>query len=103
VDISEAIADIPVKYFYKDGTNDSNDKVGGDWRKLDSPDYASDYAFTRWMTYEKGVSPIPMSTFYDNSKAKNVKELKGTNLVRFAICKSDETINGVRERLIGKK
>jgi len=102
VDIRDAIPTIPIKYFYKDGKNDSNNPVGNNWKGLENPDFASDYAMTRWMTYEYGVSPIPLSPFYDNSSAKNVTEYKETNYVRFAICKSDETMKEVRTKLTKK-
>jgi len=99
VDISNTISKIPVKYFYKDGTNSTTTPVGENWKDLENLDYAPDMAFTRMMTYEFGVSPIPMSPFYNNSEFKSIKDYKGTNMVRFAICKSDETLSTVTERL----
>jgi len=102
VDISESIPTIPIRYFYKEGVSENDKPVGDDWRQLENPDYAPDFAFTRWMTFERGVSPIPLSTFYDNSGAKSVKDYKSVNFVRFAICKSDETMDAVRERLAKK-
>jgi len=99
VDITNSITKIPVKYFYKEGKNDLNSAVGDNWKGLENPDYAPDMAFTKWMTYEYGVSPLPMSPFYNNSEFKDVKDFKGTSMVRFAICKSDETLTIVKERL----
>ena len=46
-----------------------------------------DWALSRWMTREVGVTAIPPSAFYDT---KNVGLAK--NLLRFAYCKGDDTI-----------
>jgi aspartate/methionine/tyrosine aminotransferase len=97
VDITKAIPKIPVKYFYKVET-DKTEAVG-DYKALENPDFSPDYAFTRWLTVEYGVTPIPMFAFYNQQHAKSVKEYKGSNLVRIAICKCDETVNAVSDRL----
>ena len=46
-----------------------------------------DWAMSRWMTKEVGVTPIPPSAFYCK---ENVH--LASNLLRFAFCKDDETI-----------
>ena len=52
-----------------------------------------DWAMSRWMTKEVGVTAIPPSAFYDE---KNVK--LASNLLRFAYCKGDDTIQKAHER-----
>jgi len=97
VDLTNTIPKIPIKYFYK--TENQKSEPVGDINSLENPDFSADYAFTRWLTYEYGVTPVPMFAFYNQENAKNKKEYKGSHLVRFAICKSDETLNAVAEKL----
>lgn len=96
VDITKSIPKIPRKYFFREASD--NEPVG-DLASLENPDFSADYAFTRWLTVEFGVTPVPMCAFYNQADAKNKKEFKGSHLVRFAVCKSDETLRGVAERL----
>ena len=51
-----------------------------------------DWAMSRWMTKEVGVTAIPPSAFYDE---KNIA--LASNLLRFAYCKGDETIAKAHE------
>mmetsp|Transcript_22543 Transcript_22543/g.34068 ORF Transcript_22543/g.34068 Transcript_22543/m.34068 type:complete len:470 (-) Transcript_22543:127-1536(-) len=53
-----------------------------------------DWSLSRWMTREVGVTPIPPSAFYS---ASNIPLAQ--NLLRFAFCKSDETILEAHRRL----
>lgn len=52
-----------------------------------------DWAMSRWMTKEVGVTAIPPSAFYDE---KNVG--LASNFLRFAYCKGDDTILKAHER-----
>jgi len=97
VDITNTIPKIPIKYFYK--SDNQKDEPVGDFNLLENPDFSADYAFTRWLTIDYGVTPVPMCAFYNQDHAKNKKEYKGSNLVRFAVCKSDETMSAVAEKL----
>lgn len=99
VDIENAIEKIPRKYFYKEGASTDDKVVGSNWKDLKDPDHTPDYAFCKWLTFKYGVTPIPLSSFYNNSAAKSVKDFRITNFVRFAICKSDETLDEVEKRL----
>ncbi len=96
IDITKAIPKIPKKYFFKES---EDTQPIGDLNSIENPDYSADYAFTRWLTFEYGVTPVPMFAFYNQDHAKNKKEYKGSNFVRIAICKSDETLNAVADRL----
>mmetsp|Transcript_31267 Transcript_31267/g.71980 ORF Transcript_31267/g.71980 Transcript_31267/m.71980 type:complete len:106 (+) Transcript_31267:1186-1503(+) len=53
-----------------------------------------DWAMSRWMTKEVGVTAIPPSAFY----SKDTLHL-AANLLRFAFCKDDETIQEAHRRL----
>eukprot|EP01016_Furgasonia_blochmanni_P036021 TRINITY_DN4054_c0_g3_i7.p2 TRINITY_DN4054_c0_g3~~TRINITY_DN4054_c0_g3_i7.p2 ORF type:complete len:415 (+),score=127.01 TRINITY_DN4054_c0_g3_i7:67-1311(+) len=68
-DITNAIKDIPRKYFYAEGkaVTDGEKPLGGSFKDLEEPDYAPDYAFYRWLSYEYLVTPVPLGTFYDLS------------------------------------
>lgn len=55
--------------------------------------FADDRAFCRYLTSEVGVAAIPPSAFYHNPA-------DGANLVRFAFCKTRETLAEAAERLI---
>lgn len=52
-----------------------------------------DWAMSRWMTKEVGVTAIPPSAFYGNDTLHLAK-----NLLRFAYCKGDETILEAHDR-----
>jgi aspartate/methionine/tyrosine aminotransferase len=56
-----------------------------------------DVRFSRWLTTEVGVCPIPMSPFYspDQREAANY-------LIRFAYCKDDATLLTAGQRLLSK-
>jgi kynurenine--oxoglutarate transaminase/cysteine-S-conjugate beta-lyase/glutamine--phenylpyruvate transaminase len=98
-DISNSWDKIPMKYFYKHGTSKDNRPVGNDISRVKNPDHAIDYAFSYWMTYDVGVTPVPVSCFFDNRNNKNPLEHRGTNFLRFSMCKNDETLHAAREKL----
>lgn len=52
-----------------------------------------DWAMSRWMTKEVGVTAIPPSAFYDKETIHLAQ-----NLLRFAYCKGDETITEAHKR-----
>lgn len=83
------VAKIDPKYF---------DMAGIDMTAKVQPDALlesrRDVQFSRFLTTEIGVSPIPMSPFY----APNERHL-ADNYIRFAYCKDDETLNAAIERL----
>ncbi len=54
--------------------------------------FADDVAFCRYLTTEIGVACIPASAFYHNA-------VHGSNLVRFAFCKSQSTLEAAAQRL----
>jgi len=95
VDITEAIPMIPREYFYKkvDGRYVDREKEGV------KTEYSSDFAFVRWIADKFNIISIPGYPFYDQSGAKSVHEYKGSHLVRFALCKNDETLKGVADFL----
>ena len=51
--------------------------------------------FSIWITKEHGVTVIPVSAFYANTKAKE----SNYKLIRFCFAKKEETLNGAIERL----
>jgi kynurenine--oxoglutarate transaminase/cysteine-S-conjugate beta-lyase/glutamine--phenylpyruvate transaminase len=67
---------------------------------MDHPTEASpnpmprDWAMSRWLTQEVGVTAIPPSAFYSPSEV----QLAG-NFLRFAFCKGDDTITEAHRRL----
>jgi len=52
-----------------------------------------DWAMSRWMTKEVGVTAIPPSAFYDTENIDLAQ-----NLLRFAYCKGDDTILEAQRR-----
>ncbi|KAL4506698.1 hypothetical protein ABPG72_000269 [Tetrahymena utriculariae] len=56
--------------------------------------YTKDYAFSIWLCKEKGVTAIPCSVFYPPEY-----QYLGQNLVRFAFCKTEDTILEAGKRL----
>ena len=52
-----------------------------------------DWAMSRWMTKEVGVTAIPPSAFYEESNVHLAQ-----HLLRFAYCKGDETIMEAQKR-----
>jgi aspartate/methionine/tyrosine aminotransferase len=52
-----------------------------------------DWAMSRWMTQEVGVTAIPPSAFYDTQNIHLAQDL-----LRFAYCKGDETIMEAQRR-----
>mmetsp|Transcript_22120 Transcript_22120/g.37036 ORF Transcript_22120/g.37036 Transcript_22120/m.37036 type:complete len:446 (-) Transcript_22120:337-1674(-) len=53
-----------------------------------------DWAFARWLTVEKGITPIPPSAFYTPSTKHFA-----ANLARFAFCKTDGALNEAKVRV----
>lgn len=102
VDISNCHKDIPVKYFYTEGVSQDNTPVGPNLKDLKNPNYAPDVAFCRWLVFEYGVVAIPLSPFYNQEGITSKLDARGSNFIRFAICKSDATLQGAAERLVKK-
>jgi len=96
IDITEAIPQIPAKYFYKNEDKITYKSLNG-IKELDEVDYTPDYAFVRWLAAKSKIISIPIYSFYNQSHAKSLKEYKGTNLVRFAFCKNEDTLAAVAE------
>lgn len=57
------------------------------------PKMTRDWAFCRWLTIEKKITGIPMTSFYSKEH-----EALGENWVRFAYCKTDEEIEEAGKR-----
>ena len=53
-----------------------------------------DWAMSRWLTQEVGVTAIPPSAFYGQDTLHLAKDL-----LRFAFCKGDDTILEAHKRL----
>jgi aspartate/methionine/tyrosine aminotransferase len=100
-DIEDAIKHVPQKYFYKEGSSNDN-TLTRDWKSLNNPDFPPDSAFCRYLSYEWGVTPLPISAFYDNSNMESVKDWRGTNFIRFVLCKMDPTMDKL-DGLLNKK
>ena len=58
------------------------------------PEMTRDWALCRWMAYEAGVIAIPTSPFFTGENKR-----LAANYIRFAFCKSDETIIEACDRL----
>lgn len=56
-----------------------------------------DVLFAKWLTTQVGVCPIPLSPFYPPEQRH-----LANNLIRFAYCKDEITINTAIERLENK-
>jgi aspartate/methionine/tyrosine aminotransferase len=54
--------------------------------------YSDDLAFTKYLVQEIGVAAVPGSSFYRDPR-------DGTQQVRFAFCKKDETLDAASEKL----
>ncbi|MBI4850938.1 MAG: aminotransferase class I/II-fold pyridoxal phosphate-dependent enzyme [Acidobacteria bacterium] len=55
--------------------------------------FQNDLEFTHWLVKDVGVAVVPGSSFYIDSQA-------GSQQVRFAFCKRDETLLAAKERLL---
>eukprot|EP01040_Poterioochromonas_malhamensis_P004423 gene4423-4741_t len=60
---------------------------------LDGNPVTRDWAFARWLTIEKGITPIPPSAFY----TQETKD-RAANLARFAFCKTDDLLEEAKKR-----
>ena len=54
-----------------------------------------DTTFAKWITSEVGVAGVPGSSFYHAGSGR------GKNMIRFAFCKKQETLEQAAERLAG--
>jgi aminotransferase len=52
-----------------------------------------DTTFAKWMAAEIGVAGVPGSSFYSTGSGR------GKNMIRFAFCKKQETLDQAAERL----
>lgn len=93
--IEETIKQVPTKYFYKEQKRGGEKPLSkfSEWKGLDAPDYSPDAACSIYFTKECGFTTVPMSAFWDNNPEGNVMDYKGTDSVRFALCKNNDFIN----------
>lgn len=68
--------------------------IMADWLGVAPPTIDNDFEFAKWLTREVGVACIPPSVFYVEKDKFMVR-----NLIRFAICKKDETLQAAVARL----
>ena len=68
--------------------------VVAQWRPVAPEGIADDMAFTHWLIKTVGVACIPVSYFYEESE-----RAAHSDWVRFAVCKTDATLNAAVERL----
>merc|ERR1719453_2790295 len=54
-----------------------------------------DHALCRWLAHEGGVIAIPASPFFSDAN-----KALGENYVRFAFCKSDETLRLASDKMV---
>ena len=54
--------------------------------------FANDLEFTKYLVKDIGVATVPGSSFYNDAR-------DGSQQVRFAFCKRDETLDAAGERL----
>jgi aspartate/methionine/tyrosine aminotransferase len=59
-----------------------------------APEMTRDWALCRWLACEAGVIAIPCAPFFSSAHKH-----RAANLVRFAFCKSDETLIEACDRL----
>ena len=92
--IEDTVKKIPAKYFFKDQARGGEKPLANflDWKNLDAPDYTPDSACSIYFTKECGFTTVPMSAFYDNKPGSSVLDFKGTEFVRFALCKNNDFI-----------
>ena len=97
-DVSKAAESIPPKFFYKNqqlpNSAPATLAAAGGWRNLPQPDYSADYAYGIHLCLERGLTPWPLSGFYDNEiEHRPVRERKGADMLRLSLCKSDQSID----------
>ena len=86
VDITDAKNHIPERYFAPNvNYEDDADTIVSQMHFVDNK-VPLDFAFSRWLAIEKGVSVMPLSNF-----CLQESETKITNMARIAICKTPET------------
>lgn len=100
--IEDTIKQVPTKYFYRDQAKGGEKPLAHfeDWKSLDSPDYSPDSACSIYFTKNCGFTTVPMSAFFDNKPGSSVKEFKGTDFVRFALCKNNNFIERWGEDMV---
>ena len=102
IDITSAIQNVPVRYFYNDYENVKDGEKTlekfEDWVNLENPEKTPDTAFATWMTIELGVTPLPCYPFYIQQHDE-VKKHNNVNLIRFAHCKNEETQDQLEVKL----
>lgn len=93
------MADFSSKAF-PDGIPPEVTRMIGDGSLDIDPSTASsrDYNFCRWLTIEKGVTPIPPTAFYSAEH-----KFMAQSFARFAFCKEDAQIQEARNRLLSKE
>lgn len=94
-DISSFESAIPKKYFTNDYEEDPSSTVESTFFK--SGKVPLDYAVARWLTMEKGMTPLPGSMFYSP-----ISEDTNYNFIRFAFCRLPETFVDLEEKLSKK-
>jgi aspartate/methionine/tyrosine aminotransferase len=65
-------------------------------------EYAPDEAFCMYLTEEYGVTPLPLSCFY-YSPGVPIVEMPVVNMIRFFLCKTEETFTDTYFALTGEK
>lgn len=82
------------KYYHLAGITDEEiNQITSDTPLHERPDVK----FSKWLTTQVGVCPIPMSPFYIPSQ-----RYLANNFIRFAYCKDDKTLQIAGERLLTK-
>ncbi|EAR99872.2 class I/II aminotransferase (macronuclear) [Tetrahymena thermophila SB210] len=100
--LKDHVGKIPRKYFFKDFENvPDGDALLGDtpFEEFEQAEVTPDVAFFKYMIIEKGVTVIPMSSFYIQDDEKNLKNIKGRYFFRIALPRKEETINSAFKKL----
>jgi len=65
-DIRETVPKIPKKYFFLDIDNveEGDIPIGCTFDELENPEVTPDVAFAKYLAIERGVSIIPLSSFF---------------------------------------
>lgn len=97
--MTNAITQIPTKFFYEDPENGSNETLSSpkEWELLDTPDYAPADAYSRWMRATHGINVSSMTKYYRNSDAPPFKQ-KGNHHVRITSIRDGGLLAKVRRK-----
>ena len=103
VSILKCLHMIPIKYYYPTkGVPESEKRQFissiEEWETLEDPELGTDVAFSDYLVFEHGLGIIPGSGFYQ-SCGKTIQQQEGKSFIRFSICKKDENIEALREKL----